>query len=48
MRLAPADFLAAGAKPAPSITDRLEDDMRLTDTVTLANGETTYAEDNVS
>ena len=40
-----SDRLITGTKPAPSITDRLEDDMpKLTDTVTLANGETTYAE----
>ena len=40
-----SDRLITGTKPAPSITDRLEDDMpKLTDKVTLANGETTYAE----
>ena len=39
-----SDRLITGTKPAPSITDRLEDDMQLTDKVQLANGETTYAE----
>ena len=40
-----SDRLITGTKPAPSITDRLEDDMpKLTDKVMLANGETTYAE----
>ena len=40
-----SDRLITGTKPAPSITDHLEDDMpKLDDKVTLANGETTYAE----